>query len=108
MAVEAYKKIAALQGRPTYYEVALIKGDTRILLQYVHRVTRQSVLKAAQKFGPKLVDLMGVTDETPFSWKPNAVAHLGDWTIRSTGRTEREAITNGELPFIGNLDNIPA
>ena len=28
---------------------------------------------------------------------------IGEWQVRFTGRTERDAIMNGELPYVGDL-----
>ncbi len=48
--------------------------------------------------------MMGLTDAARIEFlKPAKLgAKIGDWSIKFTGRTQREAVISGELPFIGD------
>lgn len=96
------EKLNRLHNGPTRYELVAEKGDERILIAYSMRTGRRALLTAAQKHGHALLAMMKLDDNTKFEFlKPAAKgAKVGDWTIRFSGRTQRDAISNGELPWI--------
>jgi hypothetical protein len=103
------EKLERLHNRPTRYELIAERGETRILIGYRMRTGRLAILKACQEHGPALIAFMGITDAHLLVFlKPAKLgAHIGSasdpWSIRFTGRTQRDAIsTDSELPFIGD------
>lgn len=87
------QQLDALKYRRTTYETILSNGEQTRLLGYTAR-SRDAMIRLARIHGPELVAFTG-TDA--FTVGPKTLL-LGDWTIRQTGRTQREAITSGELP----------
>lgn len=106
---EATARLQALHRRPTRYElVAESPSGERTLLGYSVRRTRAVMLGLAQEHGKELVALMELGDDTgiQFERDPTPAAPVmmvaNSWRIRYTGRTERCAIIEGELPHIAH------
>lgn len=101
------QKRERLHRGPTRYELIAERGDTRILIAYSMRTGRHSLLTACQKHGPALIAFMGIEDTHLLVFlKPAKLgAHIGPaanpWSIRFSGRTQREAI-GSELVWIGD------
>lgn len=93
------KKLERIQGRATLYELALMKGDQRLLFCYTRRT------------GRGIRDYMRHLRDTPDSWAALKAATGIDlatwdwngWVPEFTGRTQREAIMVGELKFWNDL-----
>lgn len=98
------QRLERLHNGPTRYELIAERGETRILIAYSMRTGRHALLTSTQKHGPALIAMMGLTDEARIVFlKPAARgAQIGEWSIRFSGRTQREAIQS-ELPWIGDL-----
>lgn len=95
------EKLQRIHGYVTRYELAAVKGEHRILIGYIVRTSRQGMLDACRKYGSQLVDVLQVHPEQLLVFNRTIQAfELGDWSIRLTGRTQRTAIIEGELPFI--------
>ena len=93
-------KLARIQNRVTLYEVALTHLDTgeRRLLCYT-RKTGRGIRDYIFKHGPALVAFCGDENFRP-GWKRQGdETAVGRWSIGFTGRTQREAILNGELTW---------
>ncbi len=104
-------RLENLHNQPTRYELALERGDTRIRICYSMRTGRHSLLTACQKHGQTIVDYIGMDDKATMEFlKPAARgARIGEWSIRFTGRTQRDAIsTQSELPWIGDFAKVAA
>lgn len=103
------EKRERLRNRPTRYELIAQKGDRRVLIAYCMRTGRHSILEAARKHGQALIDLMEMDDNATLEWLQPARlgAKIGDWSIRFSGRTQREAI-GSELPWIGDTSTLAA
>lgn len=96
-------RLARLHNRPTRYELAATHADGRkVLIAYSPRRNRQGLLAAARERGELLVKLAG-TDSITFAKLAAGGATMGAWSIKYTGRTQREAYTEGELPYIGDV-----
>lgn len=94
-------KLQRIHGYATRYELAAVKGERRILIGYIVRRSRQGIRDACRKYGPQLVDVCQVSGNQLLVFNRfSRMMELGDWTIRLTGRTQRTAIIEGELPFI--------
>ena len=98
------KKLEDLAHYGTAYELALVNTTTgeKLLIAYT-RKTKPGALKALQRNG-RIDRIHKVTGGIPLYWtKRGAPKHVicdddaGTWSIRFTGRTQRDAIKEGEL-----------
>jgi hypothetical protein len=99
------ERLARLHNRLTCYEIAAIKGDRRILICYSQSRSRSGLLAAMRKRGDAIITVLEISDDDQAIWlnpAANGCAIGNGWTIRATGRTERDAI-GGELPYVGDL-----
>jgi hypothetical protein len=98
------KRLTALQGRSTKYEVALVHdGGRRVRLTYTAK-TRPAVWRYIDRVAVQLVAFCGADR---MQTKGQRFGKIGPWTIVTTGRTEREAIIGGELPAWGGVMAAP-
>lgn len=88
-------------GARTLYELIVERGDNRILVMYTSSRGRRMLLDCARKHADKLTALTG-TDSLDFAKRASAGATMGEWTLRWTGRTQREAY-DSRLPWVGDL-----
>jgi hypothetical protein len=103
MTEEQNKKLTALQRYPTRYEIVLTNGAQAYRIAYTMRRSRHGLIVASRAafdeikaisgsangwvtLGKKAADPIGITDTA--------------WSIRWSGRTQREAISDGELVHI--------
>ena len=90
-------KLTRLQNRASFYELAAIHPDGRcILIAYCGRRSRHGLLDACHRRGPEIIALTGHAEMT-FGTRGADGVTLGPWSIRFTGRTKRDAIMEGEL-----------
>lgn len=92
------RKLARLKNYRTRYEVAMVNGTDRRLVVYMSDRSFTRLLSAVRE---KLEAVKVVAGADV--WAENRKLSAGDWRIEFTGRTQREAILNGELPFIGKV-----
>lgn len=89
--------LAAIQGRTTLYEIALIAPDGRSFLVCYSprsgRMLRASVSKRAHR----IVAVMGNPEAMVIGDTKESMSLTGGWVAKFTGRTEREAIIEGPL-----------
>jgi hypothetical protein len=103
------QKLERLRNRRTLYEVAAIRGESRVLISYAGQHSRHGLMKAISIHGQQIVDVfqLPATARMTFGEKASdGVTLPGGIVIRFTGRTEREAILSGELSFIGELARV--
>lgn len=101
------QKLNRLRGRSTCHEV-IAEHPTdarRFLVCYLCRTTQRGLLQALRHRTQRLITSLGLPPNVRVILMTDAaglpIAHLADWTIRLTGRTEREAIVaEDELPSI--------
>ncbi len=98
MTDEVRHRLEQRKRHATLYELAAIKGEDRVLLSYC-ALSRTCLLAAVRKRAEFVCALTGAREIT-FGKHAADGAAMGEWAIRFTGRTEREAITHGELPWI--------
>lgn len=94
-----------MHNRPTRYELAAKHADGRAyLICYCCGKGRRDVLAAVREpaRASRLVHLAG-SDDITFGKRVADGARFGGWVINFTGRTQREAIIAGELPYCGDL-----
>ena len=110
-AQERDRKLDRLKNRPTRYELILTDGETSYLVGYSVGRSRHSLLMCAQKSARQIIKATGLGDDAKLVWKSNGVhgarAEMGTpekaWSLRFSGRTQREAISGQEHPFIGDV-----
>ena len=95
------QKLGRLKNYGTKYELVLSKGTRKYLVVYSAGKSRATVMAGIRKFANRI---MGVTGAHNVVWatKASQGAHMGSWSIAYSGRTQREAISAGELPWIGD------
>ena len=104
-------KLIAKCGQVTRYELALCHKDDgrRFLVAYQHNRSRRSL---ADTYRERLESIEAITGAVEFNWAQRAAGGIFSdaWVIKFTQRTQRDAIAQGELPFIMDhvLDAMPA
>ena len=101
------EKLARIKNYHTRYEIILAHANyPSILVAYTSRKSFHGLLAAVRERGPKIVALLGVTDEHKAT-RERTTLHLGNgWLVRFSGRTQRDAILNGERPFVGTIEKL--
>jgi len=94
-------RLQALHGYATAYEITATNGADVRLVAYTRQKSRHGILRALQRRGQMIIDQHNITEETPSTWGPRAAdgLTLGQWSIKFSGRTEREALIAGEYPL---------
>jgi hypothetical protein len=92
------EKLARLKNRNTRYEIILTNGtDAKYLVLYTAQHSQSGLYAAVrQRYAAILVITGG---ELPFAAKRSDIFHGREWRCFFSGRTQREAIIEGELPF---------
>jgi hypothetical protein len=96
------KRLERIKNYATRYEMAATKGDRSVLVCYASNRSRQAMHKYIQNRAEQLIKLTGATT-MEFGSRVADGCMMGEWSIRFTGRTQRECILSTELPFIGDL-----
>lgn len=102
-------RLERLRNHSTKYEVVAETSSQygkRYLIAYTSRRSRHGLLKACQSKGEAIIKAFGITDNDQFIPSPKAADgfRIGVWQFRFSGRTQREAIMQGELPWIGEKE----
>lgn len=100
------ERLARLKNYATRYEIRGTNTETgqTVLIGYTAQKSRAGILAMCRKNGAEIVArLRG--DSLEFGKRAADGATLGHWRIGFSGRTQREAIIAGELPFF--LDAVP-
>jgi hypothetical protein len=98
-------RLERLRNHATRHELAAINGDRKILVCYASRTSRRGILAALEGRKERVDALVKLTGDNGITWCTHAAdgGRMCDWTIRFTGRTQREAIMHDELPYIEDL-----
>lgn len=102
-------KLALLQNRATRYEVAVTHADRRrVLLCYTAKHSSRGLTDALRGRMVEVGTFLALPDEARFAVQAgeNRITASSGGEVSFTGRTQRQAIMEGELPFI--LDLVPA
>jgi len=91
-----------MPSRQTLYELAVECGEERYLVAYCNRRSRQMTLDACRQRGEAVVKVC-LSARICFARRAGDGATVGKWAVRFTGRTEREAKSAGELPYIVDI-----
>lgn len=80
----------------TSYEIALTVNGKRYFLGYTERHTKGAIARAMVANRVRILELI---DDSDAEWNSKAKAFIGPtWQVGFTGRTKRDANTDGELP----------
>jgi len=96
------QQLERLRHYATRYELVAVKGDRTVLVTYTSQKSRDGIYSSAQHRGEALAKLTG-TETITFAKKAKDGAEMNGWKINFSGRTQRDAICNGEHPFILDL-----
>lgn len=96
------EKLARLKLYATRYEIVMSNGTESILIGYGGR--SRNLIRRMMSEDHRVQKIIAKTGTDRIVYGKRAIdgMSMGDWTIRPSGRTQREAITRGELPFIGD------
>jgi len=95
-------RLERLKHYSTRYELVAAHPDGRKILVGYTRKGRDGLLSMMRKNGPAWVKFSGCED-IHFAKRTAEGATSGDWKVNFSGRTQREAIMNGELPFFPQI-----
>jgi hypothetical protein len=101
------RRLERLKYYATRYELIAQNGNRRILVCYTSQTSRSGILSALRERAQDMARLTGA-DSVEFAPRAKDGATMGDWTIRLSGRTQREAFIAGELPYVvsGRMLNV--
>ena len=113
---EQQRKLAALTNRATSYELVLTHPDgRRVLLCYSGRKSHAGLVAVVRSRADAVAVFLGLSLEKPFGYVrekgKTMIRFPGGGTLDWSGRTKRDAIMGGELPFVaapalaGGLDH---
>jgi hypothetical protein len=96
---DAQSRLERDQRYATKYEiVAVLNGTTRLVL-YTGQHSRSGLIASVRQRGEELVKFCKA-EEFDLGKRAADGVHIGNWHIAFSGRTKREAISEGEFPFI--------
>ena len=98
MTKEQERKLIRIKHYATRYELILANRGDSYLVVYSSSRSRGVVFDSVHKWAQQIIAITG-EDEMKMV---KGGATLGDWKVRWSGRTQREAILEGELPFVGD------
>ena len=89
----------------TKYELTMSDGTRSFLVAYSEGRARRDIMKCIQADHrlPQILSLIGSETEITFAKRAVDGAVIGPWKIRWSGRTQRECILSGELPYVGDV-----
>lgn len=102
--MNARDRLARLANHRTAYEVVATFSpsgpstgpEQRILVGYARSKGARALRDLMRLYGPELVKLTGAETFEPIG----RTLKLGSWVLAFTGRTQRQAISEGELPRV--------
>lgn len=104
---EQTRKLDRIQGYRTLYEMAVIRADgAKALVCYTSPPSRRHMWDAICKRSDKILAFTGTAqngERMGFLGKAKEVRIGNGAIIRLTGRTQRDAIIEGELPYVKSL-----
>jgi hypothetical protein len=96
-------KVPALRRYGTKYELVLSSGSRRYLVGYCLNKSRSQLLTRMRLHGVHILAVTQMPEDACAKWDASTgTMTLGAWTIRFSGRTQKDAIcTQSELPYVG-------
>lgn len=104
MDAELERKLDRLKNYHTRYELVATSGDRKVLLGYTTRNNRRGLWAVVtdESRVQAVIKLVG-TESIHFAKRAADGATMGEWTIRFSGRTQRECYIEGELPYVTDI-----
>jgi hypothetical protein len=104
MTEELAAKLARLKNYSTRYEITAERDGVRILIGYMSRRGRAGILSMVRANADKFLEFFEC-GASMWTWGKRASdgATINGWMINFSGRTQRDAYTQGELPFFCDL-----
>lgn len=96
------KKLERIKHRSTLYELILEGNGKRYLVAYAPKSGAQ-LCRTAFARAEMIVKAAGIPENQPWYLTQSDKATTAGFVIRYSGRTQRDAIIEGELPFIGDI-----
>jgi hypothetical protein len=97
-------KVTRLLNYPTKYEITLSCGAQTYLVAYSGRKSKQGLISAIRGRGLDILAITKLDESAAFTFTSATSAQLGDWVVRFTGRTQRDAIcTRSEYRYVGTV-----
>lgn len=94
-------KLEQIKNRSTAYELVCLAGKYYYLAGYT-RKSKMGILTMLRKHGEKWAERISPDSLITFQ-KNGHSATLGQFTVYFSGRTQREAIIGGELPWFEEI-----
>jgi hypothetical protein len=94
-------KLERLRFAPSRYEIEIVASSgAKHLIAYTPRRSFRGLLDAVRQRGVAILRVVGMPEETQAE-RVGASLRFADGTvIRFSGRTQRDAIMHGELPYV--------
>ena len=96
---DADSRLERQQYRSTKYEILAAHNGTTRLVLYTGGKSRSALIGAVRQRAAELVKFCNA-EEFTLGERASDGVQIGDWQIIYSGRTLREAISDGEFPFI--------
>lgn len=97
-------KVPALVNYGTKYEVVLERNSQRYLVAYCAGKSKAIMVRAIRQRGAAILAITQLDESAAFTFTSNTSARLGDWIVKFSGRTQKDAIcTRTELPYVGTV-----
>jgi hypothetical protein len=95
-------KLSRLHNRRTAYELVAVNGDQRVLVCYSCERSRNAIFRICCK---RAAALLALTGAESIAWAKRSAdgGMMGAWSIRFSGRTQRDCYVEGELAYVGDL-----
>lgn len=92
------ERLASLKNSSTLYELAIVRGAERYRVCYSARKSRDGMFDAVTSDGrAELLVAFTGSEDIKFAKRAADGGTMGEWSVIWTGRTERQAISEGEL-----------
>jgi len=104
-------KLARIQNYRTRYEViAEMPGRAPMLVCYLSSLSRHGLLEAMRGRSERIIKALGIGPDDTITFagstQTRPQAQIGAWTIRLSGRTQRDAIIAGEHPYLPEVSDL--
>ena len=93
-------KVAHLQNAPTRYEVVLEHAGKQWLVGYTSRRSRPGLLATMRKEGRDILAITEMPEDAEVRAEYGALVFSQGSVIKFSGRTQRDAVIAGELPWV--------
>ena len=101
MTAEQERKLTRIKNYHTRYEAIITDGTITYLLAYICGKSFSNLYRATAN---RVAEVNKVTNAE--TWIQNRKLTAGTFEIKYSGRTQREAILDGEYPYVGSVAGI--